>query len=207
MPHGLDVGIPCGSSGSGRRLTLVKTSEQPSVVGTDHTLFDSRSPPTNSGTQRTSHNAAPQHQGISHVSVPGIDSSLKSELSNSAHPAIFGSTDSLLPASSDLPPDSDAILQDILSDPSFNPDWFNIDPSDYYGANNNSCGFIPNIPNIIDEVDRSDIMQTTEMMEGTPMSGLASLSDKCVVTLFIPVRIIADKLKTIDTRQSSTCRC
>lgn len=72
----------------------------------------------------------------------------------------------------DVPVDADAMLDDLWNDQSFNPEWFNIDPTEYYSNGLNSCGFIPNIPKIIDEVDRSDLVQ--QSTEGgaapTPMS-------------------------------------
>lgn len=43
-------------------------------------------------------------------------------------------------------------------DSSFDPELFDIDPSAFYSRNNNSCGFIPNAPNIVDEV-RSEALR------------------------------------------------
>lgn len=63
------------------------------------------------------------------------------------------------------------MLDDFWDDQSFDPEWFNIDPTEYYSNGLNSCGFIPNIPKIIDEVDRSDLIQpSTEGAAPTPMS-------------------------------------
>lgn len=84
-----------------------------------------------------------------------------------------------LPISSDLgqfiPPapsemDIDSMLNDL--DPSqFDPAWFDLEPDSFYGKNNNSCGFIPNLPNIVDEVDKTLPRPTVENF-GTPLSGL-----------------------------------
>lgn len=68
--------------------------------------------------------------------------------------------------------DPDAMLDDFWNDQSFDLEWFNIDPTEYYSNGLNSCGFIPNIPKIIDEVDRSDLVQqsTEGAAAPTPMS-------------------------------------
>ena len=67
--------------------------------------------------------------------------------------------------------DPDGMLDDVWNDQDFNPEWFNIDPDAYYSNGLNSCGFIPNIPKIIDEVDKGDAMQSTEGAAApTPMS-------------------------------------
>lgn len=67
---------------------------------------------------------------------------------------------------------ADTMLDDFWHDQSFDPEWFNIDPTEYYSNGLNSCGFIPNIPKIIDEVDRSDLVQqsTEGAAAPTPMS-------------------------------------
>lgn len=66
----------------------------------------------------------------------------------------------------------DATLNDYFDEQTFDPAWFNIDPTEYYSNGLNSCGFIPNIPEIIDEVDRSDLVQpsTESAAAPTPMS-------------------------------------
>lgn len=61
-------------------------------------------------------------------------------------------------------------LNDTLDTSQFDPAWFDLEPDDFYGKNNNSCGFIPNLP-IVDEVDKSVPRQSIEAF-GTPKSGL-----------------------------------
>ncbi len=60
------------------------------------------------------------------------------------------------------PTDMNKAIDDILNDPSFDPAWFNLDPTDYYSSVGNSCGFLSDIPNIIDEVDRDHILESIE---------------------------------------------
>lgn len=70
-----------------------------------------------------------------------------------------------------------AYLDDFFDDPSFDPSWFNLEPDVFYGSMGNSCGFIPDM-HIIDEVDRDNVMQSTETNAGTPMSGMRSYSNR-----------------------------
>lgn len=62
------------------------------------------------------------------------------------------------------------MLDDIFNDPSFDPEWFNLDPDSFYSTGLNSCGFIPEAQNIIDEVDRTDLQQSIEALsqKGAP---------------------------------------
>lgn len=71
--------------------------------------------------------------------------------------------------------DAEGMLNDYWDDQSFDPAWFNIDPAEYYSNGLNSCGFIPNIPKIIDEVDRSDLVQ--QSTEGATVPTPMSFSD------------------------------
>ena len=74
---------------------------------------------------------------------------------------------------------SDEAFYDIFNDPEFDPAWFDLEPSDFYGDSAASCGFIPSVPNIVDEVDRGDILQSIEPDTATsPASGLGFYSDK-----------------------------
>ncbi|KAK6439722.1 hypothetical protein LTR95_004076 [Oleoguttula sp. CCFEE 5521] len=66
----------------------------------------------------------------------------------------------LPPIPSDM--DIDNILNEVLDPLQFDPDWFNLEPDSFYGKNNNSCGFIPNLPEIVDEVDKFDAMTSIE---------------------------------------------
>ena len=74
------------------------------------------------------------------------------------------------------------MINDVLSDPSFDPEWFNLDPSVYYETGDNSCGFIPDLPNIVDEVDRDEFGQPNDPKDGSPMLGLESLTDRYVLS-------------------------
>lgn len=71
---------------------------------------------------------------------------------------------------SGAPMDIDSMLNDVLDTSQFDPAWFDLEPDSFYGKNNNSCGFIPNLPNIVDEVDKNDFRPSIENF-GTPMSG------------------------------------
>lgn len=71
--------------------------------------------------------------------------------------------------------DIDSMLSDVLDTSQFDPAWFDLEPDSFYGKNNNSCGFIPNLP-IVDEVDKSLPRPTIEPF-GTPLSGLDGLDN------------------------------
>ena len=73
--------------------------------------------------------------------------------------------------------ENDILVDDILNDPSFDPEWFDIDPLVFYGSGGNSCGFLPNIPNIVDEVDRDGLIQTPDVVSDTPHSRSTSYRD------------------------------
>ena len=66
--------------------------------------------------------------------------------------------------------DVDSMLNEFDTS-QFDPAWFDLEPDSFYGKNNNSCGFIPNLPNIVDEVDKTLPRPTIEPF-GTPSSGL-----------------------------------
>ena len=72
--------------------------------------------------------------------------------------------------------ENDTTMVDLWNDSTLDPEWFNLEPDVYYTTGLNSCGFIPNLPNIIDEVDR-DVLPSTETNTATPMSGLAALPE------------------------------
>ena len=77
------------------------------------------------------------------------------------------------------PIDENELFYDIFNDPDFDPAWFDIEPADSYSGTAASCGFITDIPNIIDEVDRQSIVLSTEAdASTTPGSGLGFYSDK-----------------------------
>lgn len=72
--------------------------------------------------------------------------------------------------------DIDADLDALWNDATFDPAWFNLEPSEYYAEHSNSCGFIVNM-DIVDEVDRNDVMPSTEVAAATPMSGVLAIQD------------------------------
>lgn len=51
----------------------------------------------------------------------------------------------------------------------YDPEWFDLQPETYYSAAGNTCGFIPNILEIVDEVDHSDVLQLPSA-SATPIS-------------------------------------
>ena len=144
------------------------------------------SPPNDSISRRTSADSTRHERNTTHERTTSFqDQSLDTIAENNVSRQPLGlptiSTVDQLPfPDTDYGADTDAYLDDIFNDPAFDPEWFNIDPSTFYGNSNNACGFIPDIPNIIDEVDRSDLMQTTETSVQnvpTPMSVLGSFTD------------------------------
>jgi len=86
----------------------------------------------------------------------GISQSFKPE------PGYFNSTalNQIPPLPTDM--DIDSMLNELPDTSQFDPDWFNLEPASFYGKNNNSCGFIPNLPNIVDEVDKGNVRSTIE---------------------------------------------
>lgn len=73
-----------------------------------------------------------------------------------------------------LPFTEAAVLDDSWQNESYDPEWFDLEPEKYYSLAGNTCGFIPNIPNIVDEVDQSDILFNNSA-SATPLStGLGS---------------------------------
>lgn len=60
------------------------------------------------------------------------------------------------------------MLDDIFNDPSFDPTWFDLDPDSFYSTGLNSCGFLPEVQSIVDEVDRESLMQSIEAEASAP---------------------------------------
>ncbi|SMR56775.1 unnamed protein product [Zymoseptoria tritici ST99CH_1E4] len=68
-----------------------------------------------------------------------------------------------------FPVPDDAMLDILWKDQTYDPEWFDLEPEKYYSLAGNTCGFIPNIPNIVDEVDQSGyLMGNTASV--TPLS-------------------------------------
>ncbi|PIA91851.1 hypothetical protein CB0940_09484 [Cercospora beticola] len=63
----------------------------------------------------------------------------------------------------------DAMLDELWKNEHFDPQFFDLQPDAYYSAAGNTCGFLPNIPEIVDEVDQSDILLSNSA-SGTPLS-------------------------------------
>ncbi|KAI5365015.1 Putative zn(2)-C6 fungal-type DNA-binding domain, fungal transcription factor [Septoria linicola] len=63
----------------------------------------------------------------------------------------------------------DAMLDTLWKSDNFDPEFFDLQPDAYYSAAGNTCGFLPNIPEIVDEVDQSDILLSNSA-SGTPLS-------------------------------------
>lgn len=88
-----------------------------------------------------------------------------------------------LPAFIDTLPELPLVHTDLQIDEPwtegvYDPEWFDLDPVAYYGSNHNSCGFLPNVPNIVDEIDRFDVLMSTDN-SATPLStGLGTFSDR-----------------------------
>lgn len=63
----------------------------------------------------------------------------------------------------------DLMLDELWKNENFDPEYFDLQPEAYYSAAGNTCGFLPNIPEIVDEVDQSDILLSNSA-SGTPLS-------------------------------------
>lgn len=65
--------------------------------------------------------------------------------------------------------DTDPMLDEMWKTQTFDPEFFDLQPDAYYSAAGNTCGFLPNVPEIVDEVDQSDILLSNSV-SGTPLS-------------------------------------
>lgn len=77
---------------------------------------------------------------------------------------------------------TDPMIDDIWKNQPFDPEFFDLEPDVYYSAAGNTCGFLPNIPEIVDEVDQSDILlsmsaSVTPLSTGLGSTGLFSAED------------------------------
>ncbi|EME42874.1 hypothetical protein DOTSEDRAFT_72349 [Dothistroma septosporum NZE10] len=54
--------------------------------------------------------------------------------------------------------DTDPTLDDLWKNEAFDPQFFDLEPDVYYATAGNTCGFLPDIPEIVDEVDHSEIL-------------------------------------------------
>ncbi|KAK4501633.1 hypothetical protein PRZ48_007442 [Zasmidium cellare] len=71
--------------------------------------------------------------------------------------------------------DTDPMLDELWKNEAFDPEYFDLQPDVYYSAAGNTCGFIPNIPEIVDEVDQADMLVGANSASATPLStGLGS---------------------------------
>lgn len=71
--------------------------------------------------------------------------------------------------------DTDPMLDELWKNEAFDPEFFDLQPDVYYSAAGNTCGFIPNIPEIVDEVDQADLLVGGNSASATPLStGLGS---------------------------------
>lgn len=95
--------------------------------------------------------------------------------------------------------DPDQALYDILNDPSLDPAWFDLDPTEYYSAAGNSCGFLTDVPNIVDEVDRDGFMQSIEQNAHRRSNSEAGLYRYAHSSLFILYNPLHSQLGTIST--------
>ncbi|QIW98446.1 hypothetical protein AMS68_003964 [Peltaster fructicola] len=66
--------------------------------------------------------------------------------------SITSNFDRALLAVPDLVDDHDELH--AVDEAAFDPEWFNLEPAAFYDDLGNSCGFLPNVPNIVDEVDQ-----------------------------------------------------
>lgn len=78
--------------------------------------------------------------------------------------------------------DTDPMLDELWKNENFDPLFFDLVPEAYYNEAGNTCGFLPNIPEIVDEVDQSDILvnhsaSATPLSTGLGSTGLFSADD------------------------------
>ncbi|KAM3417488.1 hypothetical protein BST61_g5732 [Cercospora zeina] len=87
-------------------------------------------------------------------------------------PTVEPAADAMLLAQPPMPmafTTDDAVLDDLWNTQHFDPQFFDLQPDAYYSAAGNTCGFLPNIPEIVDEVDQSDFLLSNSA-SGTPLS-------------------------------------
>jgi hypothetical protein len=63
----------------------------------------------------------------------------------------------------------ESVLDETWQPETYDPEYFDLIPEKYYSLAGNTCGFLPNIPNIVDEVDQSDIL-INNSASATPLS-------------------------------------
>nr|POE90363.1 hypothetical protein CFP56_71088 [Quercus suber] len=89
----------------------------------------------------------------------------------------------------------------------FDPEWFDLEPDTFYSMGGNSCGFLPNLPNIVDEVDRKShgTIESTDDIE--QLSGISSLPERyaclgfyIIRHLLICLRVVVSGHRTVNIR-------
>ena len=104
----------------------------------------------------------------------------------------------------------DPLLDDIFNDPSFDPTWFDLDPDAFYSTGLNSCGFLPEVQSIVDEVDRNDLAMSIEAENSAPtpqslapfdsyVSPIVSLTPSDMQPITLQILILSQDMGTINT--------
>ena len=76
--------------------------------------------------------------------------------------------------------DTDTLLDELWQSATYDPEWFDLDPEEYYGNGNNSCGFIPNAQDIVSENYQTDLAMTTIPSASPFSAGFDTFSDRFV---------------------------
>lgn len=136
---------------------------------------------TNTGTASGSpycSNSRKRKDGPDQTTPDGLNNGLRAIQPKSGKDAqLFKPEPTLIPHSNTqwnaIPPVSSgmnigSMLNDVLE---YDPQWFDLEPASFYGKNNNSCGFIPNLPRIVDEVDKQEMRPRPDLLgTSVPMS-------------------------------------
>ena len=59
----------------------------------------------------------------------------------------------------------------------FDPTWFDLDPSTFYGGGSDSCGFVPGLPSIVYDSDLNGGAPGTQASMTPNLTGFSLLSD------------------------------
>ncbi|KXS94643.1 hypothetical protein AC578_2244 [Pseudocercospora eumusae] len=174
------------------------SSEQLVVPHRDVSAQAGVAPSTSSpAVNSTSQNATSSSATLPPTKFAGIDNNLLAQRAASASTPSHGlPTVSLDPMTeamllADTPAqipltDTDPMLDEMWKTQTFDPEFFDLQPDAYYSAAGNTCGFLPNVPEIVDEVDQSDILLSNSV-SGTPLStGIISGSYSDSYNLWAP---------------------
>ncbi|CAK4033020.1 C6 finger domain [Lecanosticta acicola] len=191
-PHGSEQGIFSNANGSLNGLVPIRDTGSVAGTSTSPALPQASTASTGAPTLPQAPNLLPpnafntfHHSPLALDQKPTIQDDA---FLQTAPPSIDPATQALLLADPPLQlplSDTDPMLDEVWKNQTFDPQFFDLQPDLYYSEAGNTCGFIPNIPEIVDEVDQSDILlnnsaSATPLSTGLGSTGLFSAEDSNV---------------------------